>query len=173
MSLARCAVPCRATPPPKPPHPPSLSLPSGTQLADRWDRWVAWGTQNRETPLRKIEGSHWELKCLDGLANPYLALAAVLLAGARGVADGERLVWADCEIDPATLTENDRKELHVSEMLPASVEEALRALGEDEGLSDMLGAELVEKYTAVKEFELKLLSSLKEEERRKWIMERY
>lgn len=137
------------------------------------NRWVTWGTQNREAPLRKIEGSHWELKCLDGLANPYLALAAVLLAGARGVTDGEALTWADCEIDPATLTDNDRRELRVSEMLPASVEEALQALDEDEGLVEMLGAELVEKYTAVKEFELKLLSSMGEEERRKWIMERY
>lgn len=137
------------------------------------NRWVTWGTQNREAPLRKIEGSHWELKCLDGLANPYLALAAVLLAGARGVTDGETLTWADCEIDPATLTDNDRRELRVSEMLPASVEEALQALGEDEGLVEMLGAELVEKYNAVKEFELKLLSSMGEEERRKWIMERY
>ncbi len=33
-------------------------------------RWVGWGTQNRETPLRKIEDSHWELKMFDGLANP-------------------------------------------------------------------------------------------------------
>ncbi|KAG6013895.1 hypothetical protein E4U41_004983, partial [Claviceps citrina] len=46
--------------------------------------WVAWGTQNRETPLRKIRGSHWEVKCIDGLANPYLAMAALVSAGTGG-----------------------------------------------------------------------------------------
>lgn len=134
---------------------------------------MTWGTQNRETPLRKIEDSHWEMKCLDGLANPYLAMAAVLLAGINGFMDKELLIWDDCEIDPANLSENDRKELNVSQMLPASVEEALQALKEDEEIIDLVGADLVEKYTCVKEFELQFLSTLKEEERRQWTMERY
>ncbi|KAK7722340.1 hypothetical protein SLS64_000877 [Diaporthe eres] len=136
-------------------------------------RWVTWGTQNREAPLRKIEGSHWEFKCLDGLANPYLALASVLLAGTNGVTAKEKLIWQDCEVDPASLTQNDRKELNVSEMLPASVEEALRALGDDEELSDLLGSELVERYTSVKQFELKFLESMDDEERRQFLIARY
>lgn len=136
-------------------------------------RYVTWGTQNRETPLRKIEDSHWELKCLDGLANPYLAMAAVFLAGTNGVVNKDELIWQDCEIDPANLSENDRKELHVTEMLPASVKEALGALKNDEDMTELLGSELVEKYTAVKEFELEFLSSMKDEEKRLWIMERY
>lgn len=138
-------------------------------------RWVTWGTQNRETPLRKIEGSHWELKCIDGLANPYLALAAVLFAGAQGVADKASLVarWQDCEVDPASLTDNDRKELGVSELLPASVPEALAALREDEVLVGLLGAELVEGYVTVKEFEVEFLGKMEKDERRRWIMERY
>lgn len=136
---------------------------------------MAWGTQNRETPLRKIEGSHWELKCIDGLANPYLALAAVLFAGARGVADKASLLarWRDCEVDPAGLTDNDRRELGVSERLPASVSEALDALRADEALVGLLGAELVEGYVAVKEFEVDFLGKMGEDERRRWIMERY
>ncbi|KAJ4407301.1 hypothetical protein N0V82_009939 [Gnomoniopsis sp. IMI 355080] len=136
-------------------------------------RWVTWGTQNRETPLRKIETSHWEVKCLDGLANPYLSMAALILAGVNGVTAREKLIWADCEIDPATLTDNDRKELNVTQMLPASVEEALQALKEDGELTELLGTELVEKYCAVKEFELKFLGTLKEEERKQWIIARY
>lgn len=137
------------------------------------DRWVTWGTQNRETPLRKIEGSHWEFKCLDGLANPYLALASILFAGASGFTAKEKLVWQDCEVDPASLTENDRKELNVSEMLPGSVEEALEALEKDEELTDLLGTELVEKYSSVKQFELKFLESMEDEERRKFLVARY
>ncbi|KAL2145561.1 hypothetical protein VTI28DRAFT_6799 [Corynascus sepedonium] len=137
-------------------------------------RWVTWGTQNRETPLRKIEGSHWELKFLDGLANPYLAMAAVLFAGVRGFAAREPLVWGDCEIDPATLTANDRKELGVSQMLPGSLEEALRALREESGeLVELMGPELVDKYVALKEYEMDFLKKMGDEERRQWLMERY
>ncbi|KAK4150969.1 hypothetical protein C8A00DRAFT_17569 [Chaetomidium leptoderma] len=136
-------------------------------------RWVTWGTQNREAALRKIEGAHWELKCMDGLANPYLALAAVLFSGVKGVLDREPLVWGDCEIDPAKLTANDRKELGVTQMLPGSVEEGLAALREDGQLVEMMGAELVERYGAMKEFELEFLGKMGEEERRQWLMERY
>jgi glutamine synthetase len=136
-------------------------------------RWVAWGTQNRETALRKIEDSHWEVKTLDGLANPYLAMGAILLAGTHGAVAKTELIWRDCEVDPVNLTENDRKELKITEMLPASVEEALSALKEDEQLTEYLGPELVERYAAVKEAELNLLGEMGEEERRQWIMERY
>lgn len=136
-------------------------------------RWVTWGTQNRETPLRKIEDSHWELKCVDGLANPYLAMAAILLAGASGFIAREELTWRDCEADPGLLTANDRKELNITDMLPASVTDALLALGEDEQMVELLGPELVEKYTAVKEFELETLGDMGEEERRNWIIARY
>lgn len=83
------------------------------------------------------------------------------------------MIWADCEIDPASLTENDRKELNVTEMIPGSVEEALKALKEDNELTELLGTELVEKYSAVKEFELNFLGTLKEEERKQWIIARY
>lgn len=134
---------------------------------------MTWGTQNREAPLRKIEDSHWEFKCLDGLANPYLALASVLFAGTNGFTAKEKLVWQDCEVDPASLTENDRKELNVSEMLPASVEEALDALEADEELSDLLGLELVEKYSAVKQSEHNFLGPMEDEERRKFLIARY
>lgn len=134
---------------------------------------MTWGTQNRETPLRKIQNSHWEFKALDGLANPYLALAAVLFAGVNGVVTHEKLIWADCEVDPAALTENDRQELHVTEMLPATLEEALAALRQDEEMVALLGEELVEKYAAVKEFELGFLGAMSPEERRRWIMARY
>lgn len=134
---------------------------------------MTWGTQNRETPLRKIEGSHWEFKCLDGLANPYLALASVLFAGTSGFTAKERLIWQDCEVDPASLTENDRKELNVSKMLPESIEEALEALEKDEELTDLLGSELVDKYSAVKQSEFKFLNSMEAEERRRFLIARY
>jgi len=136
-------------------------------------RWVAWGTQNRETALRKIDGSHWEVKCLDGLANMYLAVAAIIHSGVMGVLNGEELVWGDCEIDPANLTDNDRFELSIEEMLPASLPDALTALRADVGLCERMGEELVERYVAVKHAEMRLLDKMGEEELRRWVLERY
>ena len=136
-------------------------------------RWVCWGTQNRETALRKVDGSHWELKTMDGLANPYLAMAAVLFAGISGVLAREPLKWRDCEMDPSTLTDNDRKEMGVTERLPASLPEALTALQADEELVGHLGEELVERYVAIKEFEMSFLADMGDEERKQWLMERY
>lgn len=49
--------------------------------------WCMWGEQNREAPLRRVEAkdAHWEMKTFDGLANVYLAAAAILHAGILGI----------------------------------------------------------------------------------------
>lgn len=49
--------------------------------------FCAWGDQNREAALRRVDASkaHWEMKTMDGMANPYLAVAAVLTAARIGV----------------------------------------------------------------------------------------
>ncbi|KAI1490255.1 hypothetical protein F5X96DRAFT_559058 [Biscogniauxia mediterranea] len=136
-------------------------------------RWVAWGTQNREVPLRKVEGAHWEVKTLDGLANPYFAVAALLAAGADGVRRGAPLAWGDCAEDPALLSEARRAELNIRQMLPANLEEALRALAEDDELVGLLGPEFVRRYIDVKNAELALLNPMSAEKRWQWILERY
>ncbi len=135
--------------------------------------WVAWGTQNRETPLRKVKGSHWEIKCLDGLANPYLAIAAIISAGVEGVAAGSVLDLEDCKLDPASLTAKEREKLGIEEKLPTSLKEALEELDEDEGLADMLGKEVVIRYKKLKEAEAELLNVMDADERRGWIIDRY
>src|SRR5215469_11054059 len=55
-------------------------------VEDHWTSgvWIAWGTQNREVPLRRIGGvggsRRWEVRCVDGCANMYLAMAAIVAA---------------------------------------------------------------------------------------------
>ncbi|KAI9774099.1 MAG: hypothetical protein M1840_005192 [Geoglossum simile] len=132
--------------------------------------WVAWGTQNRETPLRKISGSHWEVKCVDGFANTYLALSAILCAGLQGLLDKEELVIKDCAPDPSTLSSDERKELGVTEGLPRSFEEALEGVG---ALEKVLGREVVECYQVVKGAERKMLESMVDAPQRMWLIERY
>lgn len=135
--------------------------------------WVTWGTENRETPLRKILDSHWEVKCIDGLANPYLAMAALIVAGVNGVANHEKLVWGDCTKDPALLSWEERLNLGINSNLPASIEEALGCLDRDEEMSALMGHDLVQRYVDVKKVETKLLRGMDGEARKKWIIDRY
>ncbi len=135
--------------------------------------WVTYGSQNREAPLRKIEESHWELKCMDGLANPYLALAAILGAGLQGVLDKEPLTMKDCQKDPATLTERERDELGISERLPRSIDEALECLRLDTQLREILGGAVVDTYMIVKKAEGEMLLQMEPAKRRNWLIERY
>ncbi|KAK7219442.1 hypothetical protein V2G26_007445 [Clonostachys chloroleuca] len=87
--------------------------------------YVAWGTQNRERPLRKIAGSHWEIKCMDGIANAYLALAVVVTAGARGVREGEAGLRREV---PAGMTEDEQAALGIRTRIPRTLGGALEAL---------------------------------------------
>ncbi|KEH42128.1 glutamine synthetase domain protein [Medicago truncatula] len=60
---------------------------------DTWGAYLLWGNENREAPLRASSPpgtpsglvSNFELKPLDGTANPYLALAATIAAGIDGL----------------------------------------------------------------------------------------
>lgn len=137
--------------------------------------YVAWGTQNRETPLRKVEGSHWEVKCMDGIANPYLAMSVILGSGTRGVLERRSLSsWGDCGTSaPFALSESEKKARGVGVRIPSSLDEALEALREDDAVVEVMGKELVERYVAVKEAEMEFLKGMGGDEKRRWIMERY
>lgn len=136
-------------------------------------RWVTWGTQNREAPLRKCEDSHWELKTLDGLANPYLAVAAILAAGAEGVRMRTPLKWKDCAEDPAKLNEAERSMLGIDTMFPRNLREALESLSADRELAGLLEPESVQRYIDSKNAELEILDPMSSEGRRHWVLDRY
>ncbi|KAK4691745.1 glutamine synthetase, partial [Lecanoromycetidae sp. Uapishka_2] len=134
--------------------------------------WVCWGTQNRETPLRSIDGPHFEIKCMDGLANPYLALAAILGAGMQSVEDEEPLTMKDCLEDPASLSAEEREKFGIKEKFPKGIEEALDALEADKGLCEILGP-AADVYATVKRAENDMLKEMEPDERRNWLIERY
>ncbi len=70
----------------------------GRVIDDSWTggTWIAWGTQNREVPLRKVTSAWWEVRCLDGCANMYLALVAIFAAGLHGVRRHRKMKMKDC-----------------------------------------------------------------------------
>ncbi|KAL4873599.1 hypothetical protein BDV12DRAFT_81174 [Aspergillus spectabilis] len=135
--------------------------------------WVAWGTQNREAPIRKISPGHWEIKSLDGLANMYLAMAAFLAAGYTGVKEDRPLTIKDCQYDAATLDDAERSALGITTKLPNTLSKSLDALASNESLRDLLGPNLVKNYSMVKRAESAKLNAMDEKTRRKWLVERY
>lgn len=135
--------------------------------------WVTWGTQNREAPIRKIGPGHWELKQVDGLANMYLAMAALLAGGYLGIAHSLSLVHEDCPVDASTLSSAGRQRLGITNRVPKTLEASLEALNEDDDMCAILGAGFVKKYIAVKRAEAEMLSSMGDDERRDWLLERY
>ena len=166
---------------------------------DSWTSgsWVTWGTQNRETPLRRTaaaDGSsaRWEVRCLDGMGNMYLALYVILRAGLQGLVDRTEMGLRDCQSkcqphpgapedveadrctgNPSRLSEAERSDLGISKRLPKTIEESLGEIEGDNALREALGEEVVEHYVAMKRAEQDMLNGMSESKRRVWLMERY
>lgn len=144
-------------------------------VASHWagGEYVAWGKQNRETPLRQIDGSHFEIKCVDGFANMYLALGVILGAGLLGILNSEPLLLRNCPADPSSLRIDERRKLGITKKLPTSLDEAFHYLREDAELRRILGQPIVDTYLTVKEAERSMLEKMDPGRRRDWLIERY
>ncbi|MEV4312625.1 glutamine synthetase family protein [Actinocrispum sp. NPDC049592] len=106
-----------------------------------------WGLDNRAAYIRippgRGESARLEVRIGDGAANPYLALAALLAAGADGV---------DCAMLPPEPVTTDNPA--GGPPLPSSLGAALDALEQDKVLADRLGGGFVEAYLRLKRQEL-------------------
>jgi glutamine synthetase len=149
----------------------AFSLPSHDSYARVQDRrgttgtWVTWGTEFRDVPLRKIEPTHWEIRCIDGTANMYLAVAAIVAAGIDGIKSAKDLAWKDSQMSPSLMTEVMREELGIRERLPLSLKEAVEAAKCDSKLGEILSRDLVERYLKLKLEEARSLESTSTEAR--------
>ncbi|HET7479218.1 MAG TPA: glutamine synthetase family protein [Rubrobacteraceae bacterium] len=130
----------------------------------------AYGLDNREAAVRlasPVAGresatANVELKPVDVTSNPYLALAAVLAAGMDGI---ERRLdpGEPAMVDPATMGDEERASRGIRP-LPASPDEALNALEEDEVLIEALGGPLVRTHVAVARAQAAIARELAPEE---------
>lgn len=177
---------------------------------DTWTSgtYVTWGTQNRETPLRLVatpQGlpERWEVRCLDGMANTYLALHVIMATGLQGLREEAEMKLKDCQgelvqlsplsiklgelvepstaehiadfdvVNPSQISESDRADLGITEKLPVAIGQSLENLEKDASLKEILGAEVVEHYLAMKKAEVEMLGKMSEHESYVWLMERY
>lgn len=128
--------------------------------------WVAWGTQNRDGPVRRIENGYWEIRILDCTANFYLFVAAVLFSGICGVVGEEELDLKDCHFFPSEMSEFERLSLGVRTRLPEKFDESLHALQQDMDLRHMMGEEMLGLYIRLKEKDDSVFKHLDDETRR-------
>jgi glutamine synthetase len=120
---------------------------------------VAWGTDNREAPVRLCgaPGAHnFELKLVDGTASPYAVLAGVVGVGARGVREGAVLEAGDCARPASEMSAAEREALGVRERVPRSVGEARAAFRADAVVREVLGGEAAGAFLAVNEVRVEL-----------------
>lgn len=123
-------------------------------------RWsgasLCWGMGNREAAVRYVPataaagpgGANIEVKPGDASANPYLAVAALLVAAADGV-ERRAIPPAPVEVDPARLSIAEREARGILS-LPSTLGEALRLLSDSALLRTQLGDRLVDLYLAVR-----------------------
>lgn len=135
--------------------------------------WITWGTQNREVPLRKCGTAHWELKTVDGIANMYLAMAALLAAGLDGLHKRMALTQKDTLIDASTMSEQERRSHGITEKLPNTLTKSMEALSKNGVLKEMIGWRLVNDYLAIKTAEMEFLNGMDEQKRKVWLISRY
>lgn len=118
--------------------------------------YVAWGTENRECPIRlsnaTMPGSrNFELRFIDGTANPYLALAGVLGLGYAGIKSQRQLNVENFSGPgaPAQVSEETRQALGIKQRMPLTWEEGYKNLAQNEALFNIFGGDFMEKYLAV------------------------
>lgn len=117
--------------------------------------YIAWSATNR-SPLIRIPasrgaGTRIELRCPDPAANPYLTLAVCLAAGLDGIKN--KLTPPDSvDQNIFEMSSLEKKEKGI-DSLPGSLDEAIKALEEDEFILGVLGEHVASKYIEAKKAE--------------------
>lgn len=113
-----------------------------------------WGIENRDCSLRLVQKgnssipSTIEVRTIDGAANPYLALSAIIAAGLDGIENNLTLPLEAPE-KIATLSNEEAQKIDIYP-LPKSVQESLQALELDTALQHTLSKDFCTVYSLIK-----------------------
>ncbi len=106
--------------------------------------YICWGHNNRSAMIRvpmykpnKGQSTRVELRTIDAACNPYLAFAAILGAGLKGIEEDYELP-REAEDDVWSLTDRERRALGI-QPLPKTLGEAIAVAEESELLPEVLG----------------------------------
>lgn len=135
--------------------------------------YAAWGWENKEVALRRIELNRFEVKLVDGLSNPYLVLCALLSAGIIGMRAGSALTGGPCTQPAAHLSSDERQMIGLKDTLPNNLDASLDALEEDGRIQYLMGQSMVSSYLAIKREEAEFLRAMSDEKRRLYLLAKY
>ena len=107
---------------------------------------VSYSGNNRTHMVRVPDTGRFELRLMDGAANPYLAQAAVLAAGLEGI-ESKRDPGKPLDIN--MYSEEGARQTSLKK-LPTTLLDALRLLEKSRDAKKMLGKELVAAYLKLK-----------------------
>jgi len=110
--------------------------------------YITYGVSNRTQMIRVPAPGRFEIRVVDGAANPYLAFAGIIAAGLEGIAQ---------KIDPGAMNHDNLYEVSEKELLerhvgvlPCTLAEALDAFAQDSVVQGALGANYAKEYLKVK-----------------------
>ncbi len=118
---------------------------------------ISWSENNRSLliraiPTRETGGGYIEYRSPDGTANPYLAIAAILKAGLKGIEDDSIPLPPNICMDIKKLSEEELKMLGIKKM-PVNLHAALEKAKGSALVEEILGEKLKENYIRSKEAE--------------------
>ncbi|KAF5387245.1 hypothetical protein D9757_006859 [Collybiopsis confluens] len=141
---------------------PAITLPTPASYKRVMDgvwsggTYVHYGTENREAPVRlnnatSPQSRRFELRFIDGTANPHLALSAIIGAGLTGLKSGKALEVQDVKGPKCAweMDEDERRAKGITKRMPLTIEQARTFLEEDKVMREVLGSEMVDKYLSV------------------------
>ena len=114
--------------------------------------YISWSGKNRSllvrVPSRTGSNARIEYRSPDPTANPYLALAACLKAGLKGISENLPLP-PSVDVNIYKLSDKEREAIGVKN-LPISLNEAVAAASSSDFITELLGADMKNKYLAAK-----------------------
>ncbi|MGO9480858.1 MAG: type I glutamate--ammonia ligase [Candidatus Kryptoniota bacterium] len=117
--------------------------------------YISWGRINRSALIRiprahTHESTRIELRCPDPSCNPYLAFAVMLAAGLDGIR--RELPIPDASEEDVYIMANTKRGAKLN-VIPGSLEEAIREMEKDSVVRDALGAHTFERFISAKRLE--------------------
>jgi glutamine synthetase len=118
--------------------------------------YACWSDANRSSMIRipAVRGgsTRTEIRNVDPMANPYLALAAILMSGLEGISSESDETIPPVYDNIFSLTREQREAQGIAN-LPENLKDAIKELRADPLMAETLGDHTFNKYTYAKELE--------------------
>lgn len=116
--------------------------------------YACWGKDNREASVRLTGppgAHHFEVRTVDGTANPHLAFATILGVGLVGIREGLELEMGESDEPAVNLSAEERQKRGIVSQFPRTLSAARWVARNDRIINEVLGKEFVQTYLRVNE----------------------